>query len=425
MKTTTAAQAVSSIASNQRVFVHGGAATPSALLSALAERGRELTGVEVVHLHLEGEAPHAAPALAGHLQPVAFFVGANLRGAVAEGRASYLPIFLSEIPLLFRRHSMPLDVAMVHVSPPDRHGYCSLGVSVDIAAAAVETARTIIAQVNPHMPRTFGHALVHQSRFAAAVEVDTLLPEPRVSAACAEEDAIGRLVAELVPDGATLQMGIGAIPDAVLRSLRGHRHLGVHTEMFTDGLLPLIEAGVVTGERKVRQRGKVVSSFVMGSRRLYDFVHDNPAIELRDSAYVNDAAVIRQNPAVAAINSALEVDLTGQVCADSLGETIYSGVGGQMDFMRGASLSEGGRPIIALRSKTRKGISRIVPHLQPGAGVVTTRANVHFVVTEFGVANLYGKSLAQRAQALIAIAAPEHRDALAQAAQQRFRRSVA
>lgn len=421
MKTISADSAVALIPSSSRVFIQGGAATPQVLVQALAARGRELHDVETVHLHLEGSAPHAAPELAGHIRPAAFFLGANMRAAVAEGRADYVPIFLSEIPLLFRRRLMPLDVALVHVSPPDRHGYCSLGVSVDIAAAAVETARIVIAQVNPHMPRTFGHALVHQSRFSAAVEVDVPLPEPKAAARRPEDDAIGKHIAALIPDGATLQMGIGAIPDAVLRSLTGHKKLGVHTEMFTDGLLPLIEAGVVTGELKVRQRGKVVSSFVMGSRRLYDYVHDNPSVELRDSAYVNDTAVIRQNPSVAAINSALEVDLTGQVCADSLGESIYSGVGGQMDFMRGASLSEGGRPIIALPSKARGGASRIVARLQPGAGVVTTRAHVRFVVTEHGVADLYGKGLAERARALVAIAAPEHREALARAAYERLR----
>jgi 4-hydroxybutyrate CoA-transferase len=271
--------------------------------------------------------------------------------------------------------------------------------------------------VNPRMPRTFGHALVPASRFAAIVEVDAALPEPERPPASAEEDAIGRRIATtLVPDGATLQLGIGAVPDAVLRSLTGHRALGIHTEMFSDGLLPLIEKGVVTGARKARQRGKIVSSFVMGSRRLYDFVHDNPQVELRDSAYVNDTAVIRQNPHVVAINSAIEVDLTGQVCADSIGDVIYSGVGGQMDFMRGASLSEGGKPIIALRSTTHGGQSRIVARLKPGAGVVTTRAHVHYIVTEHGVADLYGKSLAERARALIAIAAPPHREELERAA---------
>ncbi|MBK7857836.1 MAG: acetyl-CoA hydrolase/transferase family protein [Archangiaceae bacterium] len=422
MKTMSASAALALVQSNQRVFVQGAAATPLVLVEALAERARALEGVETVHLHLEGTAPHVAPALAGHLRARAFFVGANLRAAVAEGRAEYVPIFLSEIPQLFRRGLMPLDVALVHVSPPDRHGYCSLGTSVDIAVAAVETAKVVIAQVNPRMPRTFGHGKVHVSRLAAAVEVDAALPEPAVAAPSPEEDAIGARIAALIPDGATLQMGIGAVPDAVLRSLVNHRELGVHTEMFSDGLLPLIERGVVTGEHKAHQRGKVVSSFVTGSRRLYDFVNDNPSVELRDSAYVNDTAVIRQNPKVVAINSAIEVDLTGQVCADSIGERIYSGVGGQMDFMRGASLSEGGLPFIALRATTHRGETRIVPRLKPGAGVVTTRAHVRFIVTEHGVADLYGKSLTERARALIAIAAPQHREELERTAHQRFGR---
>ncbi|MBX7101990.1 MAG: 4-hydroxybutyrate CoA-transferase [Myxococcaceae bacterium] len=422
MKRTSAAEALALVKSGHRVFVQGAAATPQVLLSALAARAKELTGVEVVHLHLEGDAPHAAPALAAHLRPVCFFVGANLRTAVDEGRADYVPIFLSEIPLLFRRRTMPLDVALVHVSPPDRHGYCSLGTSVDVTAAAVECARVVIAQVNPRMPRTFGHALVHESRFAATVDVDTPLPQPGAPKRGAAEAAIGAHVAGLVPDGATLQLGIGAIPDAVLESLQSHRALGVHTEMFTDGLLPLVRSGAITGEHKVRQRGKVVSSFVTGSQALYDFVHDNPAVELRDSAYVNDASIIRQNPKVVAINSALEVDLTGQVCADSLGEHIYSGVGGQTDFLRGAALSDGGRPVVALRATTGGGLSRIVSQLKPGAGVVTTRAHVHFVVTEHGVADLHGKPLWERARALIAVAAPEHREALARAAHARFHR---
>ena len=418
----TADQALGLLQSGQRVFVQGAAATPQVLLEALARRAASLTGVETVHLHLEGEAPHAQPPLAGHVRATALFVGPNMRAAVAEGRADYVPVFLSEVPLLFRRGLMPLDLALVQVSPPDRHGWCSLGTSVDVAVAAVETARDVVAQVNPRMPRTFGHGLVHVSRLRAMVEVDAALPEVAPKPPDAVEAAIGRRVAAMVDDGATLQMGIGAIPDAVLSALGGHRWLGVHTEMFSDGLLPLVEKGVVTGERKVRQKGKIVSSFVMGSRKLYDFIHDNPAVELRDSAYVNDTSVIRQNPKVTAINSALEVDLTGQVCADSIGERIYSGVGGQMDFMRGAALSPDGKPIIALPSQTSRGLSRIVAQLKPGAGVVTTRAHVRFVVTEHGMADLYGKSLAARAKALISVAAPEHREALERAAHARFGR---
>jgi acyl-CoA hydrolase len=308
----------------------------------------------------------------------------------------------------------------VHVSPPDAHGFCSLGTSVDVAAAAVETARIVIAQVNPRMPRSLGHGAVHVSRITCAVEVDTWLPESKPPELTPVEEAIGRRIAELVEDGATIQTGIGAIPDAVLRALTGHRRLGVHTEMFSDGLLPLVEKGIVTGEEKKRQRRKVVSSFVMGTRKLFDFIHDNPSVELRETGYVNDTSIIRVNPKVTAINSALEIDLTGQVCADSLGETIYSGVGGQIDFMRGASLSEGGKPIIAMPSATRSGISRIVPHLKGGAGVVSTRANVHWIVTEHGAVNLYGLDLKARAKALISVAAPQHRDALSRAAHARF-----
>jgi acyl-CoA hydrolase len=420
MKTVPVDEALSLVQSNMRVFVQGASATPQILLDGLAMRAARLEGVETVHLHLEGDAPHAAPSLREHVRPKCFFAGPNMRAPIAEGRADYIPIFLSEIPLLFRRGLMPLDVALVHVSPPDRHGFCSLGTSVDVAAAAVETARLVIAQVNPRMPRTLGHGLVHVSKLSAAVEVDVPLPEAKAAALTPVEEAIGRRIAELVEDGATLQMGIGAIPDAVLRSLGSHQRLGVHTEMFSDGLLPLVEKGVVTGEEKVRQRGKIVSSFVMGTRKLFDFIDDNPSVELRETAYVNDTAVIRVNPRVTAINSALEIDLTGQVCADSLGEAVYSGVGGQMDFMRGASLSEGGKAIIALPSTTRTGISRIAPHLKPGAGVVSTRANVHWIVTEHGAVNLWGLDLKARAKALITIAAPEHRDALARAAAARF-----
>ncbi len=414
-----AQQAVALIQSGQRVFVQGAAAAPHVLLQALVERAPELRNVEMVHLHLEGAAPHAAPELRNSFRINALFVGANIRAAVAEGRADYLPVFLSEAPALFRQRILPLDVALIHVSPPDSHGYCSLGTSVDVAAAAVESASIVIAQINPRMPRTLGYGQVHVSRFAACVEIDSPLPQVRRPPATVEQQQIARHVASLVADGATIQTGIGGIPDAVLAALHSHRRLGIHTEMFSDGLLPLVASGAVTGECKKIQRGKILSSFVIGSQALYDFVHDNPIVELRDSAYVNDTQIIRKNPNVTAINSALEIDLTGQVCADSLGEMIYSGVGGQMDFIRGASLSPDGRAIIALRS-TAKGLSRIVPHLLPGAGVVTTRAHAHYIVTEHGIASLHGKNLRQRANALIAIAAPEHRETLAAAAHARF-----
>ncbi len=414
-----AAQAVQHIKSGDRVFVQGQAATPMVLLEALTARANELRDVETVHLHLEGSAPHAHPSVAHAFRPNCLFVGANMRAAVAEGRADYTPIFLSEIPRLFRAGVLPLDAALVHVSPPDKHGYVSLGTSVDAALAATQCAKVVIAQVNPRMPRTLGEGAVHLSRFTALVSVDVPLFEHAPSVGHPVEDAIGRRVAELVEDGATLQMGIGAIPDAVLRSLGSHRELGVHTEMFSDGLLPLLEKGVVTNQHKARQVGRTVASFVVGSRRLYDFVNDNPFVELRDCSYVNDTSIIRRHPKVTAINSAIEVDLTGQVVADSIGERVFSGVGGQMDFIRGATLSEGGKAIIALPSTTTKGETRISAALKPGGGVVTTRAHVRYVVTEHGVADLYAKSLSQRVQALVAIAAPQHREQLEKEARRR------
>lgn len=417
-----AAEAVRCVRSGDRVFLHGMAAFPQRLADALTARAGELQDVEIVHLHTEGHASYAEEGCQGSFFLNNFFIGANVREPVAAGRADYIPVFLSEIPALFRGAVLPLDVAMVHVSPPDAHGFCSLGVSVDATLSAVQTARTVIAQVNRRMPRTHGDGNIHVSRFAAVVEVDDPLPE----ASCPENgdaDAeIGRRVAELVEDGATLQMGIGGIPNAVLAALGGHRRLGIHTEMFSDGVIPLVEAGVITGEEKAILRGQIVASFVSGSRALYDFVDDNPGVQLLDVGFVNDTGVIRRLPKMTAINSAVEIDLTGQVCADSVGTRMLSGVGGQMDFVRGASLSEGGKPIFALCSRTKKGESRIVPVLKPGAGVVTTRAHVHYVVTEFGTANLYGKNLRQRATELIRIAHPDHREALERAAYERFHR---
>jgi len=415
-----ALQAVSAIKSGDRVFIHSVAAAPRQLIEAMTARAPELLGVEVVHIHTEGPAPYAAPEFSQSFRVNALFVGANVRQAVAEGRADYLPVFLSEVPALFRKGVLPLDVALVQVSPPDRHGYCSLGVSVDVTKAAVQTARQVIAQVNPQMPRTHGDGLIHVRQFNALVEVDEPLPEHQSKPLTPIEMAIGRHCAELIEDGATLQMGIGAIPDAVLVALKYHQRLGVHSEMFSDGVIDLVERGVITGEEKHTHPGKIVAGFVMGTKRLYQFVDDNPLVVLLDIAYVNDTAVIRRNPKVAAINSALEVDLTGQVCADSIGVRQYSGVGGQMDFIRGALLSEGGKPIIALPSITSQGESRIVPLLKLGAGVVTTRAHVHYIVTEYGVADLYGKNLRQRAAALIEIAHPAHRAELEEQASQRF-----
>lgn len=416
------AEAVRNISSKSRVFVHSGCATPHALVSALADRAPRLQDVDIVHLHTEGPAPYLAPGMQDAFHLNALFVAANAREAVADGRADYVPVFLSEVPNLFRRKVLPLDAALVHVSPPDKHGYCSLGVSVDVAVAAVQSAKSVIAQINPKMPRSHGDGLVHVSQLAAACAVDVPLPQTSPPNLGPLELAIGKHVAELVEDRACLQMGIGAIPDAVLACLGGHRDLGVHTEMFSDGLLPLLEAGVVTGEFKREHAGKVVAGFCMGTQKLYDFVDDNPDVALLDIAWVNDTAVIRKNPRATAINSALEVDLTGQVCADSIGTRQYSGVGGQLDFMRGASLSEGGQAIIALPSTTSKGQSRIVPVLQAGAGVTTTRPHVHWVVTEYGAANLYGKNLRERARLLIDIAHPDHREALFEAALQRFAR---
>jgi 4-hydroxybutyrate CoA-transferase len=413
-------EAVSAVKSHDRVFVHTAAAAPQELIKALTARGPELRGVEFVHLHTEGPAPYATEALSESFRTRALFVGGNIREAVARGIADYVPVFLSEVPRLFRDGILPLDVAMVHVSPPDRHGFCSLGVSVAAAQAAVQAAKLVIAQVNPQMPRTHGDGLIAASKIDLAVEVDVPLPEhhpPRLTDA---ERAIGHHVADLVQDGATLQMGIGAIPDAVLASLGGHRDLGVHTEMFSDGILDLVASGVITGIHKRVHPGKLVAAFLMGTRRLYDFVDDNPQVMMLGADYVNDTRVIRRNPRVTAINSAIEVDLTGQVVADSIGTRQYSGVGGQMDFIRGAALSPGGRPVIALPSATSRGATRIVPILQAGAGVVTTRAHVRFVATEYGVADLYGRSLRERARLLIGIAHPDHREELERAAFDRF-----
>jgi acyl-CoA hydrolase len=416
------AQAVKMIHSGQRVFVHGGAATPQYLLGCLMERAEELRDVELVSISLQGSGEISSEKYKNAFHLNSLFVSPNIRSAVQEGRGDYVPVFLSEIPRLFREKLLQIDVALVHVSPPDSHGYCSLGVSVDIARAAVQGALHVIAQVNPRMPRTHGEGLIHVSELDALVEVQEELPEVSMGGGDEISATIGRFCAELIPDGATLQMGIGAIPDATLSCLNHHKNLGIHTEMFSDGLLPLLESGVVTNHLKRKHAGRTVTGFALGSRKLYDFVDDNPSIAFIGIDYVNDESVIRQNPSVVAINSAIEIDLTGQVCSDSIGTLQYSGVGGQMDFIRGASLSKGGKPIIALPSVTAKGISRIVSMLKPGAGVVTTRAHVHFVVTEYGVAYLFGKNLRQRSRALIKIAHPSHREELERAYVERFGR---
>lgn len=422
MKFITGEQAVSVIKPGDRVFVHGGAATPHFLLQKLADRAQSLWNVEIVSISLQGDAIIADKKYRENFRINSLFVSENVRDAVNEGRGDYVPIFLSEIPILFRKGILPIDVALVQVSPPDKHGFCSLGVSVDIAATAVKTARHVIAQVNPRMPRTLGDGLVHISELHSLVEATEELPEIINSGSTGDISfRIGAYCAELIENGATIQMGIGAIPDAVLASLHNHRELGIHTEMFSDGVIPLIQGGVVTNQHKKRYRGKTVTSFLLGSRKLYDFVDDNPSVVVLNIDYVNDTAVIRTNPKVTAINSAIEVDITGQVCSDSIGTYHYSGVGGQMDFVRGASLSEGGKPIIALPSTTKRGESRIAAFLRQGAGVVTTRAHAHYIVTEYGVAYLYGKNMRQRAKALIDIAHPNHRERLEREAFERFR----
>ncbi len=415
------AEAVRHVRSGQRVFIHGSAATPSSLVAALLDRGGDISGIELVAISTLGELDWNRPSVRASFFMNSLFVSANVREWVDGHGGDYVPVFLSEIPALFREGVLPIDVALLQVSPPDRHGYCSLGTSVDAALAAAQTAKTVIAQINPRMPRTLGDSHIHQSRIDFAIEEARELPEVRYAAEADERsEKIGARVAELVEDGSTLQMGIGAIPDAVLRFLGNHKGLGIHTEMFSDGVVPLIEKGIVTNEHKKVERGKIVTAFVLGSRTVYDFVDDNPFVAFRDVSWVNDTAVIRKNQKVVAINSAIQVDLTGQVCADSIGTRQYSGIGGQMDFMRGASLSAGGKPIIAIPSVTKKGISRIVPMLEPGAGVVTTRGHVHWVVTEHGVANLYGKGMQERARLLIGLAAPEHREALERAYRERF-----
>ncbi len=403
--------------------MHGSAATPLTLLHALFDRAGELHDVELISISTLGDIGLDRPGVKEAFFINSLFVSANVRKVVNTERGDYVPIFLSEIPRLFDRGIMPIDVALIHVSPPDRHGLCSLGVSVDVARAAVRNAKTIIAQVNPSMPRTHGEGHVHVSRFAAMVEVDDTLPEVDYRTRIGDcERAIASRCAELIQDGSTLQMGIGAIPDAILGALSDHKDLGVHTEMCSNGIMPLLEQGVITNRFKKKHPGRVVTSFALGTRKLYDLFHDNPEFAFLDAQYVNDGKVIRANPKVVAINSAIEMDLTGQVCADSIGTWQYSGVGGQMDFMRGAALSDGGRPIIAMASTTGKGVSKIVPYLKEGAGVVTTRAHMHWVVTEYGTAYLYGKNLRQRAEALIAIAHPDHQEALDRAARERFDR---
>jgi acyl-CoA hydrolase len=419
-RTFSAEDAVRIIKSDDRVFLHTAAATPRRLIDAMVQRSDELRNVEIVSLHTEGEAPYVRPEFRDSFRLNAFFVGKNVREAVQCGYADAIPIFLSDVPAMFYNNVMPLDVALVHVSPPDRHGYCSLGVSVDATRAAVHCAKHVIAQVNPNMPRTHGEGLLHVNKIHALVEVDDQLPETPRHELSDVEKKIGQHIASIVEDGATLQMGIGAIPDATLAALGNHRNLGIHSEMFSDGVVDLVEKGVITGSSKCTHNEIIVASFLVGTRTLYDFVDDNPLVEMFGSDYVNDTREIRKNPKVTAINSAIEIDMTGQVCADSIGFRHFSGVGGQMDFIRGAALSPGGRPIIALPSTTLKGESRIVPQLKPGAGVVTTRAHVQYVVTEYGIVNLHGKNLRQRAEALASIAHPDFREDISRKAHELY-----
>jgi 4-hydroxybutyrate CoA-transferase len=413
MRIVTATEAVAGIRSGDQIYVQGGAATPPVLLDALVARAPELNDVRVVHLHCEGPGPHLAPEMDGHFRHRALFIGPNARLAVEEGRAEYVPVFLSDIPQLFRRGHLPLDAVLVNATPPDEHGFCSLGTSIEAVHAAITAAKVVIVQFNRRVPRTLGESFIHEDQIDLAVEVDVPLYNPEVPEFGEVERRIGGYVGELVPDGATIQIGIGTIPAAIGIALRDKRDLGVHTELFTDTVMDLVKAGVITGARKERNRGKIVATILMGSQRLYDFVHDNPMIEMRPVDFTNDTHVIRSFSKMVSINSAIEVDLTGQVVADSIGHRMFSGVGGQMDFVRGATLAPEGRSIIALPSTAAGGsMSRIVANLKPGAGVVTTRAHARTIVTEWGVAELWGRSLRERAEALIAVADPAFRDEL-------------
>ncbi|RMA58715.1 acetyl-CoA hydrolase/transferase family protein [Ulvibacter antarcticus] len=420
MKIVSAQEAVSVVKSGNRVFFQGAAMTPNLLIDTLCDRYNELENVEIVQIHTHGDAKYTRAPYYNAFQLNSCFVGANVREGVASHKGDYIPVFLSEIHWLFRRKILPLDVAFIQVSPPDKHGYCSLGVSVDITLPAIQTAKKVIALINPKVPRTHGDGIIHSSNITYGVEIYTPIHFSILTEPTPIEKTIGKHVASLIEDGATLQMGIGNIPNAVLSNLTNHKRLGIHTEMFSDGILPLVEKGIITGEEKVIKTGKIVTCFAMGTQKLYDFVDDNPIVHFKEAGYTNDTAIIRQNPKVTAINSAIEIDLTGQVCADSIGAYQYSGVGGQMDFIRGASLSENGKPIIAMPSITSKGFSKITPFLKPGASVTTTQAHVHYVITEYGVVNLFGKSLEQRAKALISIAHPDHREILEIEARKRF-----
>lgn len=420
LKIVSAEEAVSQVKSGHRVFLQGAAMTPNVLINALCDRYNELQDVELFQIHTEGNAKYTTSPYNESFVTNSCFVGANVRQSVNSGFGGYIPIFLSEIHLLFRKNILPIDVAFIQVSVPDKHGFCSLGVSVDITLPAIQTAKMVIAQINPNVPRTHGDGIIHVSDIHSAIETNEPIHNAHSTTPTKVEEQIGKHVAELIEDGATLQMGIGGIPNVVLSNLMNHKRLGIHTEMFSDGILPLVEKGVITGEEKLVKPGKIVTCFAVGSPNLYNFIDDNPIVHFKEAAYTNDTAIIRKNPKVTAINSAIEIDLTGQVCADTIGKYQYSGVGGQMDFIRGASLSEGGKAIIAMSSVTNKGVSKIVPYLKEGAGVTTTRAHVHYIATEYGIVDLYGKNLKQRATALISIAHPDHREQLEKEFYSRF-----
>ncbi|MBR4974647.1 MAG: acetyl-CoA hydrolase/transferase family protein [Bacteroidales bacterium] len=415
-------EAVKVVKSGDHIHFSSVASAPKVLIDALCRRGDagELRDVRIHHLHTEGAAPYTDAKYEGIFFHQAFFVGGNVRKSVQAGYADYIPIFLRETQKLYRSGVVPCNVAMIQVSLPDKHGYVSLGTSVDATLAAIECAEYVIAVVNKHVPRAFGDAMIPLSMIDIFVECDSELEPAHFSEPSEIETAIGNNCAALIEDGATLQMGIGAIPNAVLAQLGNHKNLGIHTEMFADGVLPLVEKGVINGAEKAIDRGKLVSTFLMGSQKVYDFIDDNPMVAMMDVGYTNDPFIIAKNPKVTAINSALQVDITGQVCADSLGTTFYSGVGGQIDFIYGASQSKGGKAIIAMPSVTNKGVSKIAPVLNLGAGVVTTRNHIHWFVTEYGAVNLYGKSLQERAKLIISVAHPDHREALDKAAFERF-----
>jgi len=418
-KICTAKEAVRAVRSGDRIFLTGNCSVPTKILDALVDRAQELEGVEICQALTVGSAEYVSPEMEGHLRVNTMFISHNTRQAVQEGRADFTPVLLSEFPLLFKNKVLPVNVAFVHLSPPDEHGYCSFGVEVGLSKSPAESADMIIAEVNEQMPRTLGDSFIHVSEIDSIVPVDYPLAELPMGGGKAPETVqkIAGYIAELIPDGATMQMGIGAIPDAVLNHLFDKKDLGIHTELFSDGVIDLVEAGVLTNARKTIHPGKIVAGFILGTERLYHWVHNNPLIEFLRTEYVNDPFVIAQNERMVAINSAIEVDLTGQICADSIGTKLYSGVGGQLDFIYGASRSRGGIPIIALPSKAKE-VSRIVPTLKKGAGVITTRSHVHYVVTEYGVAELYGKTIQQRAKELINIAHPEFREQLTRDAQE-------